>query len=238
LVNIIIISHDQLKLSQQCVTSLELTTKYPHKIIWIDNGSKDGTPKWVQQQGYIHHRYNKNMGFGLAVHKGMELAGEGHMGHVLWLNNDTILTPNWLENMVNLLESDKSIGAVGPLTNYAATRQKIVNHYEVNDKNYTKWVKGVKGGSEPTLLLSGFCLLLKDRAIQKVGLPDYINFPMSGEDFDYCFRLRENKYKLLIDKSTFIYHYGHVTANSQKTYSASHEWAKGATTLNRKWKKK
>jgi GT2 family glycosyltransferase len=87
------------------------------------------------------------------------------------------------------------------------------------------------------MLLSGFCLLLKDTAIQSVGMPDNKNFPMSGEDFDYCFRLKNKGFVVYIDNSTFVYHYGHVTAKKQNTFNADREWSKGAKRIKEIYQK-
>lgn len=44
---------------------------------------------------------------------------------IVLLNNDTLVTENWLDNLMACLNSDDTIGMVGPMTNYISGQQKI-----------------------------------------------------------------------------------------------------------------
>ena len=59
--------------------------------------------------------------------------------------------------------------------------------------------------------LIGFCLLIKREVINKVGLLDEQFFPGNFEDDDYCMRILEAKYKLVLSKDTFIHHFGNIS---------------------------
>ena len=51
-------------------------------------------------------------------------------------------------------------------------------------------------------------LINKREVINKVGLLDEQFFPGNFEDDDYCMRILEAKYKLVLSKDTFIHHLG------------------------------
>jgi O-antigen biosynthesis protein len=211
--SIIILTHNQLDYTKQCIESIAKYTKEgSYEIIIVDNHSTDGTVEWLKQQNNIKVIFNnENLGFPKGCNQGIEIAtGE----NILLLNNDTIVTKNWLDNLLACLYSSDDIGAVGPVTNSAAYYSTIpVNYtsidemhqfaasYNVSDPN--KW--------EERLKLIGFCMLIKREAVDKVGLLDERFTPGNFEDDDYSVRLRKAGYRLMLCKDTFIHHYGSVS---------------------------
>ena len=65
---------------------------------------------------------DQNLGFPKGCNQGIDIA-EGDS--ILLLNNDVIVTPNWLENLNSALWSSESIGAVGAVTNNCSYYQTI-----------------------------------------------------------------------------------------------------------------
>ncbi|MEH7526767.1 glycosyltransferase, partial [Bacillus sp. JJ1503] len=178
----------------------------------IDNNSVDGTKDWLLKQDDIRVILNKeNLGFPRGCNQGIEIA-KGN--NILLLNNDVIVTENWLCNLVQSLYSSEKVGAVGPVTNSAAYHTAIPveysNLYEMhnfakgfNKSNSEKW--------EERLKLIGYCMLIKKDVIDKIGLLDEMFTPGNFEDDDYSVRIRKAGYKLLLCKDTFIHHYGSVS---------------------------
>ncbi len=131
--------------------------------------------------------------------------------YILLLNNDTIVTVNWLDQLLLCLNSDERIGAAGPLTNNASYYTAIQVPYrtleelhqfagEYNKTDRAKWEERIK--------LIGFCLLMKREVFEKVGPLDERFSPGNFEDEDYCLRIRLAGYKLMLCKDTFIQHFG------------------------------
>ena len=157
---------------------------------------------------------NENAGFPKANNQGMAAAiGD----EILWLNNDTIVTPRWLENLRCALYSGKEIGAVGPVTNCCSNLQEIKITYEnkldsinmakmyafadkYNISDSRKWHKWYK--------LVGFCFLLKRQVYEIIGGLDERFSPGNFEDDDYSLRIKQAGYKLLLCEDTFIHHFG------------------------------
>ena len=134
--------------------------------------------------------------------------------NILLLNNDVIATPNWLYNLDSCLWSNSEIGAVSCLSNHVSNKQRIEVGYsditsmldfasEFNIQDSRKYESRDK--------LIGFCLLIKREVINKVGLLDEQFFPGNFEDDDYCMRILEAKYKLVLSKDTFIHHFGNIS---------------------------
>ncbi|MGG5255315.1 glycosyltransferase, partial [Neobacillus sp. SM06] len=210
LTSIVILTYNKLDYTKQCVESIrKYTHKNEYELIVVDNYSVDGTVEWLKEQSDIKCIFNEiNAGFPKGCNQGIEIATGDN---ILLLNNDVIVTENWLQNLVTALYSEPTIGAVGPVTNSAAyystipvsfrtldEMQSFAKNYNITDSN--EWEERVK--------LIGFCMLIKREVIEKVGLLDEIFSPGNFEDDDYSFRIQLAGYKLLICKDTFIYHYG------------------------------
>ena len=126
--SIIILTYNKLEYTKQCIESIrEFTEKDSYELIVIDNNSTDETPKWLEEQEDIIAILNEdNKGFPKGCNQGMEIATGDN---ILLLNNDTVVTKNWLENLTTALYSDESVGAVGPVTNNCSNFQNIAVNY-------------------------------------------------------------------------------------------------------------
>ena len=83
------------------------------EVIVVDDGSTDDSPErlreWEPRVRVVHNSHNT--GFAGACNAGAAAAkGE----YVLFLNNDTTVTPGWLDQLLAVIEKDRRIGAVGP----------------------------------------------------------------------------------------------------------------------------
>jgi GT2 family glycosyltransferase len=208
--SIIILTYNNLDYNKICIESIRKYTKNNnYEIIVVDNNSTDGTVEWLKEQKDIRVIYNKeNLGFPKGCNQGIKMAtGE----EILLLNNDTIVTPGWLENLRECLYSSESIGAVGPVTNSCPNYQSIpINYDSVEDmiEFAEKYNYGEPKKWEERLRLIGYCMLIKKEVIDKVGLLDEIFTPGNFEDDDYSLRMRKAGYKLILCKNSFIHHFG------------------------------
>lgn len=212
LTSIIILTHNQLDYTKLCIDSIRRYTMEPYEIIVIDNASTDTTPEWLSKQKDIKCIFNKaNLGFPKGCNQGIEIA----IGtEILLLNNDTIVTKNWLSNLKQALYSDVKIGAVGPVTNNCSNYQAVAVSYEdmnelekfaekYNIFNAEKWENKTK--------LVGFCMLIKRSVVASIGVLDECFTPGNFEDDDYSLRILAQGYQLLLCNDTFIHHYGSVS---------------------------
>ncbi|MDQ0205144.1 bifunctional glycosyltransferase family 2 protein/class I SAM-dependent methyltransferase [Pectinatus haikarae] len=209
--SIIILTHNQLKYTKICIKSIrKYTEKY--ELIVVDNASADLTPQWLKAQEDIKVVLNEtNKGFAAGCNQGIK---EASGTEILLLNNDTIVMPNWLDNLRTALYSSDEIGAVGPVSNSCSNWQVIKVDYENNNllralefgRKYNRfcdpaaWKKKVK--------LIGFCMLIKKSVVDMVGGLDERFFPGNFEDDDYSLRIIEAGYDLLQCNDTFIHHFG------------------------------
>ncbi|MDP4098590.1 bifunctional glycosyltransferase family 2 protein/class I SAM-dependent methyltransferase [Paenibacillus sp. P96] len=211
--SIIILTYNQLEYTKLCIESIrKYTEPRSYEIIIVDNASSDGTTDWLKGQQDIKVIFNEsNLGFPKGCNQGIEIASGDN---VLLLNNDTIVTERWLEQLTYALYSDDSVGAVSCVTNNCSYGQKISTSYQ--DLKQMQQFASQYNVSDPTkwderLKLIGFCYLIKGSVLKKVGALDEMFSPGNFEDDDYSLRIRKAGYKLLLCRDTFIHHFGSVS---------------------------
>lgn len=236
LTSIIILTYNQLAYTKLCIESIrKFTPKNSYEIIVVDNNSSDDTVEWLKKQKDIIGIYNKeNRGFPGGCNQGMKIA---RGDNILLLNNDTIVTPNWLNNMQKALYRDDNIGIVSAITNECSNYQQIEVDYhdfesmiefskKINISNELAWDQRVK--------LVGYCFMIRKELIDKIGLLDEGFFPGNYEDDDYSIRSICAGYKNILCKDVFIHHFRSVSFNSlPETFSQS--MTNNLARFNEKW---
>lgn len=208
--SIIILTYNHLDYTKECIQSIyRYTQKNTYEIIVVDNYSTDGTRSWLKKQKNLKVIFNdQNLGFPKACNQGIQIASEKN--DILLLNNDTIVTENWLKNLKICLNSSPLIGAVGPVCNQSENDQGCSFFYDDfitmqqlakknNQSNQTRW--------EEKVFLIGFCLLIKKEVINKIQFLDENYSPGYVEDNDLSLRIIEQGYQLMLCHDCFIHHY-------------------------------
>ena len=208
--SIILLTYNNLEYTKACLESIyTYTEEGTYELIVVDNASTDGTREYLVNDSRIRVVFNKeNVGFPKGCNQGIDLANPEN--DILLLNNDTIVTTNWLTNLKRCLYSDVKIGAVGPVCNQQENRQGVSFSYtdlkqmqELALKNNRfdpeKW--------EEKLFLIGYCLLIKREVINQLKNLDEAYTPGYVEDNDLSLRILKLGYKLILCHDTFIHHY-------------------------------
>lgn len=228
LVSIIILTWNQLDYTQQCVTSIQRHTSEPHEIIFVDNGSTDGTLPWLQQLVAMHDNYRlisnrENMGFAKGCNQGIEAAtGE----YLLLLNNDVVVTECWLSGLLESLCSSPTNGIVGPMTNNISGVQQVsqVGYQRLEDLQgfASAYRNRYRHRRIAQRRIVGFCMLFRSELVAKIGLLDEQFGSGNFEDDDYCVRAALAGYRNLIAGDVFIHHYGSVSFQGNRcNYAAA-----------------
>ncbi|MFT8887387.1 MAG: glycosyltransferase [Ethanoligenens sp.] len=211
--SIVILTYNGLGDSALCIDSIrQYTPKDKYEIIVVDNHSTDGTVGWLKNQKDIRLIENQeNKGFAAGCNQGIGIAEKGN--DILLLNNDTMVTPSWLENLQACLHSAENIGAVGPVSNYCSNGQQITANF--NERGSIFAFANTYNRANPRykqkIKLVGFCMLIKREVVDTVGLLDERFFPGNYEDDDYSFRIEQAGYCLMLSQNTFVYHSGSVS---------------------------
>lgn len=203
-------------MTRRCIESIRRLTPEEHEIILVDNASTDGTVEYLKSQSDLRLIENKeNLGFAKGCNQGAAIATGMNL---LFLNNDTVVTEDWLKNMLQVLYSHEKVGMVGPTSNSAGGPQTVQGNYNYRDSS----LPGLDDFScehrykhanlaIPCRRLVGFCLLIKRRVWDEVGSFDERFGIGNFEDDDLCLRILNAGYMLMIAFDSFLHHEGHAT---------------------------
>jgi GT2 family glycosyltransferase len=199
-VTIIILNFNNLGDTVECLESIKNITYPNYKVIVVDNGSI-GNDVEVLKEKYSSYACiivnGRNLGFAAGSNVGMRQALKDGTNYVLVLNNDTVVDPRFLNELVAAAEKDSRIGAVGPKLYYYDNPAKLQLHQ----------LYGKVGNTAMEMeTLSGAAFLVSRKALQDVGLLDEVFFPAYCDDRDFFARLVEHGYKILCVPTSKVYH--------------------------------
>ena len=208
--SIIILTYNNLDKTRDCIESIrKYTDKDSYEIIVVDNNSTDDTKLFLEEQDDIKVIFNEsNVGFPMGCNIGIANAEETY--DILLLNNDTIVTKNWLSNLKKCLYSDEKIGAVGAVSNNRANLQGVDFTYnnfdEMQNLASKNNISDVKKWEEKVCLI-GYCLLIKREVMDQLNGLDEGYTPGYIEDNDLSLNIIKLGYRLMLCHDSFIHHY-------------------------------
>ena len=111
--SIVMVTYEASEVLGRALHALLENTEPCYELILIDNGSTDATGALLKQvENATVVLNNRNTGFGAASNQG---AKQARARNVLFLNQDVFVHRRWLPPLLERLDSDERIGAVGPM---------------------------------------------------------------------------------------------------------------------------
>lgn len=219
-----------------CLASVERETDLSrHRLLLVIDGPQDDAVESVINGFANVHvvRNQRRLGFVGAVNRGMRES----TSDVVLLNSDTIVTPRWIETLIEAAYSSGDVATVTPLSNHA-TLCSVPQPFEDNllptgydASAFAKLVEKVSTRSYPRLPTGvGVCLYIRRALIDDIGLFDAEHFGLGyGEENDFCVRALVRGWLHIADDATFIYHAGHRSFGTSRRDLQG----RGAATLRR-----
>jgi GT2 family glycosyltransferase len=194
-----------------CLASLIQQKDVLLRNVVIDNGSEDDSVLRIQKTypEITLLQTGKNLGFSRGYNIGIRFALAHNPDYVLMVNNDTILHPDMLSQLVEY--DDQSVGCLSPAIFFADQPERIWSQggkispitYEITDNHG----RNIELPDHPVDrdFLSGCCLLIRRQALETVGLLDE-DFFLYYEDQDFSLRVRQHGYRLVLVPQARLWH--------------------------------
>ncbi|PRH82942.1 glycosyltransferase [Arenimonas caeni] len=217
LVSVVVLTYNNLALTQACLSSIEKHSDYPSlEVIVVDNASSDGSPEWLRRWAAEaspagHQRRlllnDENLGFAAGNNVGLAAA----RGEVLvMLNNDTCVTPGWVRTLCAHLRRDPGLGLVGPVTNNIGNEARINIDYSDMDEMVVRagaYTRAHPGRNFPIRTAAFFCVAMPRSTYERVGGLDEAFGVGFFEDDDYCRRVADLGLGVACADDVFVHHY-------------------------------
>ena len=224
---------------RQCLESLLDTAQGVYlEVIVVDNASTDGAADMVEEEfpEVILVRNVANQGFARANNQ----AGRRAQGRYLFfLNNDTLIPPEALGQLLDFARAHPEAGIVGPRLCDAGGRTQVSYRLEptvstlLHRTALLRWTGLLRGAyhryrrsdfrtetTRPVEVLMGAAMLIPRDVFERVGGWDE-EFTFGGEDIDLSTRIRRTG-QVIYYPDVEIVHYGRVSTRQHIGFASSH----------------
>ncbi|MCL2454506.1 MAG: glycosyltransferase family 2 protein [Micrococcales bacterium] len=214
-----------------CLASIaEHTDPALYEVVLVDNGSTDTTGDLLSAlDGDVQIvRNEKNLGFARTCNQGAETALGNHL---IFVNNDVVTLPGWLEPLLEVLEAEDDVAIVGArllfpdgLVQHGGMRTWEKPDGSIGASLHPYKVDPELAGRRAELdVVAGAVMAVRRSFFEQEGgfCCDYWN---GHEDVDLCLTARSQGLRVVYEpRSTLIHHesgsgperFSHVTQNSR-----------------------
>jgi len=213
LVSIITINYNNADITCDMLRSVKHLSYKNVEVIVVDNASKeDPTEKIMNAYPAAKIiKSNKNLGFAGGNNLGIkEAKGE----YFFFVNNDTEMTPNLIEGLLDIFEKYPDAGVASPKFHYYYSPDTIefagykkVNIF--NGRNSMIGCRTIDNGQynkvSVTNYAHGGAMMVPAKVVREIGLMPEVYF-LYYEEFDWCEQMKRKGYKIYYQSNALIYH--------------------------------
>ena len=218
MISIVIPNYNGNRYLKDCLESVFKQTYQQYEILIIDNASTDDSYEWIKQyKSIVFKRLDRNYGFSRAVNEGIKMAqGE----YVLLLNNDTIMEADFLQQLLDEMESHQKVFSI------CSKMIQYHNPHLIDDAGdeYTLlgWTRkcgdseSIESYTQSREVFSSCAgaALYRKSIFDEIGYFDESFFAYM-EDVDISYRARIYGYQNRYCANAKIYHIGSATSGSR-----------------------
>ncbi|MBN1587219.1 MAG: glycosyltransferase family 2 protein [Candidatus Omnitrophica bacterium] len=206
--DVVLLTWNQLELLQPCVESILKNTTVPIRLMIVDNGSEAPTKEYLSRvKGNDLVRIEvltneSNLGFVGGMNRGMN---ESTGPYVCLLNNDTLVTPGWMREMLAVAESSPEIGIVNP----ASSTFGEFPPEGMSLDDYGRSLASKHGHYVEVGECIGFAMTISRAVLDKIGVLDTGMNRIFFEDTDYCRRATMAGFRCVVASASYVFHHEH-----------------------------
>ncbi len=200
----------------EALGSLEKSTYENHSVIVLDNASTDGSIAAIRQKfpGTEIIELTQNLGYAGNNNVGIEAAIARGADWVFVLNEDTILSEDCLDELVEIGESGSTIGIVGPMV-YHHNEPDVIQSAGGSLGPY--WQSQHLGQNEKDIgqfqhpqdveWISGCAIMVRSAVIERIGALDS-RFFYYWEETEWCLRANRDGWRIVFVPQAKLWHKG------------------------------
>lgn len=239
----ITVNYNRTDSTKRLLNSLEKIEidNFDFDIIVVDNGTKEEFVVSDKNDNVTIIRPGFNTGFSAGNNIGVKKALDRGADYILLINNDTIVDPGLVSNLLKVMESYEKIGIVAPKIYFEKGKEFHKGKYSKKDLGHVIWFAGgmmdwenaksthrgvdeVDYGQydkvEKIDFATGCSMLIKREVFEKTGFFDERYF-LYYEDADLCQRTIKAGFQIYYAPDAFLYH---ENASSSGTGSNLHDY--------------
>lgn len=216
LVACVVLNKDRRQDTLECLDSIRAGTYRNARVILLDCQSRDGSVDAVRARhpDATVIELPRNLGYAGNNDVGIEAALAMDARWVFVLNEDTVLAPDCIEQLVRVAESERTVGCVGPLVRHHDEPGVIQSAGGTLDR---RWQSRHLGENEEDRgqfrdpheveWVSGCAIMLRAEALREVGAFDG-RFFVYWEETEWCVRARKAGWRILNVPAAKLWHKG------------------------------
>jgi GT2 family glycosyltransferase len=233
-------NYNGMKFLDEYFSSLFSQTFKDFKIVFVENSPDCESIDYVKEtfpshlEKIIFIKNPENYGFARGNNVGIQRALEDdECEYILCLNNDTVSTSDFLENLVHCAEKHPDAGSIQPLIIWGKNHELIDSvglEYSQNGLGFNRGayrpIDEYINEEEIFGCCAGACLYRKD-ALEDIQLHHEFfdeDFFAYFEDIDLALRLRWAGWSAWFTPNARVYHYSGGTAGDKTDFSVYHTW--------------
>lgn len=222
LVYLIVLNFNGHKDTIECVNSLKNISYKNYKIIIVDNNSTDDSEEILKEKfsEYIFIQTGKNLGYAGGNNYGINYALKHNADYICILNNDTIVSENYLSELVSYMENNINCGMIGPAILESNSEDIIQSTGGVVNllKGDVLPINNGKALNQVDSIINcdyvgGACILVRCEVIKKIGLIPEAYF-LFFEETEWCYHAKNIGYSIICLTKSHVFHKGSISINT------------------------
>ena len=212
-VSIFIPVYNKVEYTRQCIESIYRYTdfdRYKCEFILINDGSTDGTEAYFESLN-IKKVINLKENVKASIFTTAFRVCEGEF--FLFVNNDTLVTDGWLDNLMACIQSDEKIISATPCTPNTSNLQTDLEHLFPQELSELEHFKNTSNPDlwEERSRIMPVIAIYRAKLLNEIGFADRLFYTLEYWDDDFSLRARRAGYRQMLCRDTYCYHFGSVT---------------------------
>lgn len=219
-VALVIVNHNGRELLLAGLEAVDRLDYRPLAVVVVDNGSADGSAGAVTARFPAVHLLREPTNRGVAGGRNIGLRwvlDQLEIGHLVFIDNDTLVEPATVRELVAAARSDPRIGLVAPKAFRNRRDPHLLSAGGLSFNPYTGAIRDVARGetdrgqhdvARDIQACPGFAFLVRRAVFERIGGFDETFNPYGWEDVDFSLRAGRAGFRLVYAPRAVVYHAG------------------------------